>query len=746
MWGIMVRIPEEIGIFLDSVNELIGILDQDLNIIYINKVAAETFGLKRHDMVGQNLLNILPGARGSVFTGVLREAIRADAKSLQWKTTDCRILEIDVYPSANGITMFGRDITEHKKAEEGLRRSEIWKATSLYTRNLIEASLDPLVTISADGKITDVNNATELVTGYSREELIGSDFSDYFTEPKKAREGYKQVFTEGFVKDYPLSIMDKSGRRTDVLYNATVYRNEAGEIQGVFAAARDVTEHRKAEAQIRGQADLLDKANDAIIALDLQGNITFWNKGAEKIYGWAGEEAVGKKIRDLLRSNPPIVALATEKLMATGQWGGELKHTTKDGKKIIVESHWTLVSDESQKPVSIMEINTDVTERKNLETRYLRAQRLESLGTLAGGVAHDFRNILTPVMIGLSSIDKNLTKKEYHDMVSALLKNLQRGADLTKQLLTFTRGAEGDRTPISVFSLISDVERTIKETFPRSIKIETKIDPYVPSIMGNNTLLHQVLINMSINARDAMPFGGTLSITAENAFIDHFYAKMHPDAKVGSYAMISVIDSGVGMTPEMLDRLFEPFFTTKKPGEGTGLGLSTAGSIVKSHGGFITVYSEVGKGTAFKIYLPIWEVKSSVQKEPVIDESLRGNGQTILVVDDEELIRITTLAALGNNGYKALGAADGADALALYMRNVDCIKVVLLDMSMPVMDGVATTRALGRISPDIKIIGMSGLAENGKYKSMYNATKAFITKPFTAEQLLKTIAKVVNEK
>jgi CheY-like chemotaxis protein len=248
---------------------------------------------------------------------------------------------------------------------------------------------------------------------------------------------------------------------------------------------------------------------------------------------------------------------------------------------------------------------------------------------------------------------------------------------------------------------------------------------------------------MCLNARDAMPFGGTLSISAENVFIDQYYARLHRDAKVGSYVVISIMDNGTGMPPEVLERIFEPFFTTKKPGIGTGLGLSTARSIVKSHGGFINVYSEVGKGSTFKIYLPVNEVKSEHQEGIPIYSLPQGNGQTVLIIDDEELIRITTSAALENNGYKALGASDGAEALGVYMEHKDEIKVVLVDMAMPIMDGEATIRALKKISPEAKIIGMSGFAENGKYRAMYNIANAFITKPFTADTLLKTIAKVV---
>jgi len=496
---------------------------------------------------------------------------------------------------------------------------------------------------------------------------------------------------------------------------------------------------------IKEQAELLDKASDAIIVRDLDDRVTYWNKGAERIYGWTSEDAIGRDAGELLNGNQAQLKEAISETICSGQWSGEVKQKTKEGMAITVHSSWTLVSDANQEPKAFMSINTDITEKKSLEAQYLRAQRLESLGTLAGGIAHDFRNILTPVMITLGLIDQHLTRKEDHEMIAALQRNLQRGADLSKQLLTFTRGAEGgERTPISVTKLIKDLENTLKETFPRRINIETKIAPTLPAIIGDSTQLHQVLINMSINAKDAMPFGGTLSITAESAFVDQDIARLHPDAKIGSYVMISVVDDGTGMPPEVLDRLFEPFFTTKKPGEGTGLGLSTARSIVKNHGGFITVYSEVGKGAQFKIYLPVESTKADTQESYQDAELLLGNGQTILVVDDEELLRTTVLAALEVNGYKGLGASDGAEALGIYMEHKDEIKVVLIDMVMPVLDGEATIRALRKISPKVKLIGMSGLAENPRFRTTQNVVNAFMTKPFTAAELLRSVARVMS--
>jgi len=614
-----------------------------------------------------------------------------------------------------------------------------------YARSLIEASLDPLVTINSEGKITDVNTATEMATGLSRKELIGSDFCDYFTEPEKARSGYLQVFTEGFVRDYPLAIKHKSGKIMEVLYNATLYKNEKGAVQGIFAAARDVTDKKMAEERVIEQAELLDRANDAIVVRDFDNQIIYWNKGAERLYGWKSAEVLGKDANSILYRDKAQTIDAMQVVLSKREWSGHLKQITADGRDLIVDSRWTLV--QYRKNKSIMAINTDITEKKNLEAQFLRAQRLESIGTLAGGIAHDFNNILAPIMLSLGILDHKATSAEDKKLIEMLQKNVRRGADLTKHILTFARGVEGERLPIRVDALMREVEKTIVETFPKSIDISVKIDEDIPGIIGDATQLHQALINLCLNARDAMPEGGDLQIAAEGAYLDENYARMHIDAKVGKYASISVSDNGVGISPEVKERLFEPFFTTKKTGEGTGLGLSTALSIVKSHGGFINVYSEVGKGSTFKIYLPSAGSKNEAEPDAAkAGDLLRGNGELILVVDDEQLIRSTTATALETNGYHAVTASDGAEALGTYMEHRDSVKAVILDVLMPIMDGQTTMRALKKINPAIKVIAMSGLAEDGKYRNMVENANAFIPKPFTAERLLRALSDVLSKR
>ncbi|SNQ60909.1 PAS/PAC sensor hybrid histidine kinase (fragment) [Candidatus Methanoperedens nitroreducens] len=466
------------------------------------------------------------------------------------------------------------------------------------------------------------------------------------------------------------------------------------------------------------------------------------------MYGWTADEATGKNADSLVyKEELPTLIEAKKSIVEKGEWEGELRQITKNGREITVEGRWTLVRDNEGKPKSILIINTDVTEKKKLESQLLRAQRMESIGTLAGGIAHDLNNILTPIMLLLQILKQKFKDEQSQRLLTILERNSQRGADLIKQVLSFARGVEGERNPLEVTNLVSETERTIKEVFPRNIEIRKDIPAALWMISGDATQLHQVVMNLCVNARDAMPDGGILSICIENFLVDESYVHMNSEAKAGPYIIISVSDTGTGIPPKTVDRIFDPFFTTKEHGKGTGLGLSTALAIVRSHGGFIDVHSAVGEGTTFKVYLPA--VKTELQKAGEVQQPdlLMGHGESILVAEDEASIREVTIATLKKYGYKVHMADDGAEAVALYAQNKDSIKAVLMDMMMPVMDGHSSIQAIHRINPDIKIIAVSGLIEKDEFARTGDThIHAFLQKPYTAESLLKTIHEAISVK
>jgi CheY-like chemotaxis protein len=371
---------------------------------------------------------------------------------------------------------------------------------------------------------------------------------------------------------------------------------------------------------------------------------------------------------------------------------------------------------------------------------------MESLGTLAGGIAHDLNNVLSPLLFSLQLLKERITDSEGRGLLDMLEINVQRGTNLVKQVLAFGRGVKGERIPIQPAQIAREIKHIIQETFPKSVEYEFQSDADLWTIIGDPTQLHQVLLNLCVNARDAMPNGGRLSIHMKNVTLDKAQQELNPGAQLGPHVVISVSDTGVGMAKEVQDKMFEPFFTTKEPGKGTGLGLSTTLSIIKSHGGFINCYSEVGKGTTFKIYLPA-DIHPVAASTAVMEQSKLpgGHNELVLVVDDEESIRKVAKKTLERNGYRVLLASDGAEAVSLYAMRRKDIDAVIADMAMPVMDGPATILALKAINPEVKILSTSGLAsEGGLAKAMSAGVRHFIPKPYTADAMLVALHNLLN--
>ncbi len=506
----------------------------------------------------------------------------------------------------------------------------------------------------------------------------------------------------------------------------------------------ELTERREAERQIRKQATLLDHAQDAICVLDVRERITYWNKSAERLYGWTRAEALGRRAGHLLfgAANAQY-AEARALVLADGEWTGELKQVTKDNTDLTVESRWTFVQGPDDELGSILIVNTDVTEKKVLEMQFLRAQRMESLGTLAGGIAHDLNNILGPILMSTQMLQMKLKDERSRRLLHTMESGTQRAADLVRQVLSFARGVKGERVVVPLRPLIAELAKILQRAVPRSIRIRFDVAPGLWTVDGDVTQLHQVLMNLCLNARDAMPNGGVIDVTASNIVLEPPYARLHVDAKAGPYVLVQVADTGQGMTAEVQDKLFEPFFTTKE--KGTGLGLSTALGIITGHGGFINVYSEPGRGTCFKVYLPAAAEAATLPGHGTEEESDIGRGELVLVVDDELAFREITREFLEEHGYRALTACDGIEALEIYQRFQDEIRAVITDIMMPEMDGRDLIRALHGLDPGLKVIAASGLTTNENLAQTTGvAVEAFLPKPYETEQLLTTLDRILN--
>jgi len=639
---------------------------------------------------------------------------------------------------------------EQKNNELAARNEELMRSEQklLLQSAALETAANAVVITDIKGIIQWVNPAFVALTGYTSEEALGKT-------PRLLKSG--QHDAEFYKNLWKTILAGKTwrGNFTNCRKDGSLYydehtitpvRSKKGVATHFIAIMNDVTERRRAEEQIAEQAALLNKARDAILVRDLEGKILFWNEGAERMYGWAREEVLGRNIGELLYANPKKFEEINGLTIHRGEWHGELQHVTRNRGEITVEARWTLIRDDEGNPKSMLAINTDITEKKKIESQFMRAQRMESIGTLAGGIAHDLNNILAPIMLSIEMLRAKSVDPDAVEILESIEISAKRGADIVRQVLSFARGLDGERVEIQPKHLLRDLEKIIKDTFPKDIRLQFSIPNQIWTLWGDPTQVHQILLNLCVNARDAMPNGGSLTVSIENCVLDEQYAAMNIQAKPGRYINICVMDSGTGIPPGLIDKIFEPFFTTKEMSKGTGLGLSTVAAIVKSHGGVINVYSELGKGTTFKVYLPAMEISDETQKEKLDEADLpRGNGETVLVVDDEVSILTITCQTLQAFGYKVLKATNGAEAVAVYVKHQNKIAIVLTDMMMPVMDGPATVHALMRINPEIKIVAVSGLNVNGGVAKMSGMrVKHFLTKPYTASILLKTLRDILK--
>ena len=643
------------------------------------------------------------------------------------------------------VTFF--DVSERKELQRKALLREQW------LNSFFSAATAGLALLDEQLRYVQVNEHLAEMNGLKPAEHVGKKLDEVI--PRLApiiRPVFEGVLATGQpVLNFEFS--GETGPQNDLrhwVFSVFPITGEGGKTHGAGTVVVETTELKRRERALRESErkfrELAENIREVFWVTDPQKQQMLYISPAYETVWARSCESLYRSPREWMESVHPEDRARVENAALTKQVSGEYHEkyriTRPDGSIRWIQDRAFPIR-EANEIARVVGIAEDVTERELLQAQLLRAQRMESIGTLAGGIAHDLNNMLAPILMGIELLREDLQDEKHTGLLDSMSRSAQRGADMVKQVLTFSRGIEGNRTPLQFRYLLKDMENIIRQTFPKPIQFRAKVPSELWAINGDATQIHQVVLNLCVNARDAMPNGGVLTIKAENFTVDEHFATMHLEARPGQYILISVSDSGCGMTAAVRERIFEPFFTTKGFQKGTGLGLSTVQGIVKSHGGFIVVDSELDRGSEFRVFLPAVMHPAARDGRAERSEIVPGNGETILVVDDEPAIRETTKKALEAFNYRVLMAENGAQAVALCAQNLDRVELVLTDLAMPIMDGLATIRAVRTLDPEMKIIAASGFDSAGNQGAPPEAN-AFLRKPFTVDVLLKTLRTVLD--
>jgi len=596
-----------------------------------------------------------------------------------------------------------------------------------------------------DCVITGVTRRQDFVAELNRRtyDVILSDFAlPYFngrTALRLARETCPDtpfIYLSGAIGEDQVIEALRSGAEDYVLKDRL--KALPGAITRALREGEERRRRREAERRSRELADLLNQAREAIFVTDLDDRVIYWNTGAEHVFGWCSEEVLNRPIGEIFGDD---VQFLRDETLTRGEWSGEIRLFTRRRQAIIIESRQTLIRGDSGRPKARLSLSTDVTDQKRLEDQFLRAQRLENIGMLAAGIAHDLNNMLAPILIAAAMLRDHVSDPTALSLLATLEKSADRGGNLVRQILSFAHGTTSEKSLIQVRHLVRDIVYVINGTFPKSIQLVDHVAPDLWPIEANPTQVHQVLLNLCVNARDAMPKGGMLRLRAENVVLDAGSAQTIEGARPGSFVVLHIEDTGTGIAPDVVAHMWEPFFTTKEVGKGTGLGLSTVRAIIENHQGFVELRTTAGRGTCFRVHLPASELAQSEDAAPADPPLPHGRGELILVVDDERNIREMTQAMLVRSGYRVILAVDGTEATVVFAQRAAEVRLVITDLRMPNLDGQTLCRALRRHNPTVKLLAFSGVANAGENSQelVMDTVDAFLPKPFRPEILIATV-------
>ena len=738
---------ERVERILGSITDAFTVMDHEWTITYMNQRAAAMAGGKPADFVGRNHWEAFPATLGSPFEQAYRRAAAGDhaARVTAYYPPRDIWIEVTAYPSAEGLTVVGQDVTSRVKADEATARLAA----------IVTSSADAIVGKQLDGTITSWNEAAEHIFGYTEAEMLGS--SVYRLIPAELHDSEDEILRR-VGRGEPVEFAEverirKDGERIQIALSVSPIRDASGKVVGAASVKRDITEQKRIQAALemesarsRGLAEALEVAQALVWELD--GRITYWSSGAARLYGYTAAEAIGRVSHELLQSEFPLpLAEIRSALKAAGRWQGELVHVAKDGRRIHVAAQWILQRRRREESPTVIEVTTDVTAQRLIEERVRQSERMEVVGQLAGGVAHEANNQMT-VVLGASSFllgRPDLPETARKDL-EYIREAAERTAAITAQLLAFSRRQVVQSRVFELDDVIQGLEGVLRRALGErsTLVLQLRAGSRVNADPGQ---LSQVLLNLVLNSRDAMPLGGRLSIETSVAELTDSYAKQRPGVAIrpGPYAVIAVSDTGHGMGPETLSHLFEPFYTTKPIGKGTGLGLATVYGIVKQSHGYVWAYSELGEGTTFKIYLPL--DASSVAPTAPAEPPSRATGETVLLVEDEPAVRIMTSRALQEFGYGVIEASGGHQALGVLERKDTRFDLLITDVILPGMDGPELARRAAELTPNLPVLFISGYTDDEIVRrGLLQAGQPFLQKPFTPEALAMQLTRLLKQK
>jgi two-component system cell cycle sensor histidine kinase/response regulator CckA len=739
------RESERVERILRSITDAFMALDHHWTITYMNERAANLAGGKPADYIGRNHWEAFPESVGGPFEQAYRRAVtgQVPVRVEAYYPPIAKWTEATAYPSADGLTVVAQDVTDRVQALEERNRLAA----------IVDSSEEAIIGKKLDGTVTSWNAAAERIFGYPAAEMVGQ--SIYKLIPPELhgaeREILRRVARGEPVEFSEVERIRSDGRRIFIALTVSPIRDASGKVTGASSIKRDITAEKRNQAALaletarsRELAEALD-ASQAMVR-DLDGRITYWSNGSARLYGWSAAEALGRVSHELLRTEFPIPLDEIQvALLARQQWEGEVIQVAKDGRRVYAASQWILRRGGLEESPAVIEVNTDVTARRQAEERIRQSERMEMVGRLAGGVAHEANNQMT-VVLGAANflLGRGDLPAEARKDLEYIREAAERTAGITTQLLAFSRRQIVQARVLDLDEAVRGLEGVLRRALgERSILVlQLRADARIKVDPGQ---LAQVLLNLVLNARDAMPLGGRVTVETGVRELTESYARQHPGVAIqaGPYTVIAVSDTGHGMSREALARIFEPFYTTKAIGKGSGLGLATVYGIVKQSGGYIWAYSEVAQGTTFKVYLPLETAPTPETSE--VSPPTRATGEIVLLVEDDAPVRHMTARALQELGYEVLQADGSHQALETVKRRERRIDLLITDVVLPGMDGPELARRVTELRPKLPVLFISGYTdEDIVRRGLIEAGHPFLQKPFTPEALGVEVAELLK--